>query len=115
MRRSKETSQRKWALRVRGALLLGAIAVASSATAQRSALERVIKRTVLQNGLEVIVVENHSVPLATVEIDVRNGSFTQEVGYEGLAHMYEHMFFRANSDYPQPDAFAQRASELGGI
>ena len=59
-------------------------------------LERATRRRVLGNGLEVVVVENHGVPLATIEIDVRNGSFTQTPEYAGLAHMYEHMFFKAN-------------------
>ena len=86
---------------------------AGVADGQRAELERRIRQTVLPNGLEVIVVENHGVPLATVEIDVRNGSFTQDSGYEGLAHLYEHMFFRADSDYPEPDAFPERASALG--
>jgi zinc protease len=63
----------------------------------------------------VIVVENHGVPLATIEIDVKNGSFTQSPEYEGLAHMYEHMFFRANSTYPEPNQFWDRASDLGAV
>ena len=69
----------------------------------------------LANGLEVIVVENHGVPLATVEIDVKNGSFTQAPEFEGLAHMYEHMFFRANAMYSQPNQFWDRASDLGAV
>jgi len=82
---------------------------------QRAELEKIIQRKVLANGLEVIVVENHGVPLATVEIDVKNGSFTQTPEYEGLAHMYEHMFFRANSKYPEPNQFWDRASDLGAV
>jgi zinc protease len=81
--------------------------------AQRAELERSVRRDTLANGLEIIVVENHGVPLATVEIDVRNGSFTQDSGYEGLAHLYEHMFFRADANYPEPDAFTEHASSLG--
>ena len=69
----------------------------------------------LGNGLEVIVVENHGVPLATVEIDVKNGSFTQSPEYAGLAHMYEHMFFKANEHLPEPDQFIDRAAELGAV
>jgi zinc protease len=65
--------------------------------------------------MEIIVAENHGVPLATVEINVRNGSFTQPPGYEGLAHMYEHMFFKANAQLPRPDEFIDRASELGAV
>jgi len=83
--------------------------------AQRAELEKIIKRKVLANGLEVIVVENHGVPLATIEVNVRNGAFTQSPEYAGLAHMYEHMFFRANSKYPDPEAFVGRAGDLGAV
>lgn len=83
--------------------------------AQRAELEKIIKRRVLSNGLEVIVVENHGVPLATVEVDVKNGSFTQSPEYAGLAHMYEHMFFRSNSKYPDPESFVGRAGDLGAV
>ena len=85
------------------------------ARGQRAELEKIIQRKVLANGLEVIVVENHGVPLATVEIDVKNGSFTQTPEYEGLAHMYEHMFFRADAKYPEPNQFWDRASDLGSV
>lgn len=83
--------------------------------AQRAELERRIRRDTLPNGLEIIVVENHGVPLATIEANVRNGSFTQSPSYEGLSHLYEHMFFKANRSYPEPDAFVARASELGAV
>src|SRR4030088_667563 len=96
------------------ALLLSAV-LPMTAGAQRAELEKIIQRKVLANGLEVIVVENHGVPLATIEVDVKNGSFTQSPEYEGLAHMYEHMFFRANSKYPEPNQFWDRASDLGAV
>jgi zinc protease len=83
--------------------------------AQRAELEKIIQRRVLPNGLEVIAVENHGVPLVTIEADVKNGSFTQPPEYAGLAHMYEHMFFRANSAYSQPEAFVDRAGDLGAV
>ncbi len=44
---------------------------------------------------------------------MKNGSFTQGPEYEGLSHLYEHMFFKANAAYPNPDEFVARASELG--
>jgi zinc protease len=81
--------------------------------AQRAELEKHIQRTTLPNGLEVIVVENRGVPLVTIEADVKNGSFTQGPEFEGLSHLYEHMFFKANAKYPNPDDFVARASELG--
>ena len=109
-------SERKGNLRGYATLALIALAfLPSAARGQRAELEKIIQRRVLPNGLEVIVVENHGVPLATVEIDVKNGSFTQAPEYEGLAHMYEHMFFRANSKYPESNQFWDRASDLGAV
>ena len=90
------------------------VAVAPAA-AQRAELEKRIQRTTLTNGLEVIVVPNPGVPLVTIEAAVRNGSFTQAPEYAGLSHLYEHMFFKGNSDYPQPDEFINRAAELGAV
>ena len=79
----------------------------------RVELARAIRQKVLANGLEVIVVENHGVPLVTVELDVKNGSFTQTPEYAGLPHLYEHMFFKASRQFADPGAFASRAGELG--
>jgi zinc protease len=109
-------SERKGVLRYCATLVLLAFALLPiRAWGQRAELEKIIQRKVLANGLEVIVVENHGVPLATIEIDVKNGSFTQTPEYEGLAHMYEHMFFKANSKYPDLNQFWDRASELGAV
>ncbi len=46
---------------------------------------------------------------------MRNGAFTQSPEYAGLAHLYEHMFFRANAEYPRPGEFMDRASDLGAV
>lgn len=89
--------------------------VPSGSAAQRAELQKIIRQKVLANGLEVIVVENHGVPLVTVEINVKNGSFTQTPDFAGLAHMYEHMFFRANMRYPMPETFVARAGDLGAV
>src|SRR5437763_8399204 len=96
-------------------VLLALLTTWSPIHAQRAELERRIRRDTLPNGLEIIVVENHGVPLATVEANVRNGSFTQSPTYEGLSHLYEHMFFKSNASFPAPDQFIARASELGAV
>ena len=111
----KEILQRIWAPARAAFLLCASALIVVDAHAQRAELEKFIHQRVLPNGLEVIVVENHGVPLTTIEFDVKNGSFTQQPGYEGLAHMYEHMFFRANAQFPLPDQFIERASRLGAV
>lgn len=50
----------------------------------------------LPNGLEIIVLEDHSVPLITVELAAKNGSYTEPPELNGLSHLYEHMFFKTN-------------------
>ncbi len=91
------------------------LALAAPAGAQRADLEKIIRRTVLPNGLEVVAVENQGVPLVTLELVVRNGAFTQTPEFAGLAHLYEHMFFKANDRYPDPDETISRASEMGAV
>jgi zinc protease len=51
---------------------------------------------VLPNGLEVIVLPDSSVPIVTIELVARNGSFTEPLELNGLSHLYEHMFFKTN-------------------
>src|ERR1700749_5226931 len=69
----------------------------------------------LPNGLEVVVIENSKVPLATIEIAVKNGAYTEGPEYSGLSHLFEHMFFKANKDYPDQEKFLKRTQELGAI
>lgn len=89
---------------------LGLSLVGMSAWAQKPAN---FFTTKLSNGLEVLVVEDKSVPLATVEITTKNGSYTEPPDFNGLSHLYEHMFFKANKDYPSQEAYMARVHELG--
>ena len=69
-------------------------APAAAAKAQEFDVPFVTKT--LANGLEVIVLPDTAVPLVTVELAVRNGSFTESPELNGLSHLYEHMFFKPN-------------------
>gem|GEM_PF-174730 len=67
----------------------------------------------LPNGLEIIVLEDHSVPLVTVELAVRNGSFTEPPELNGLSHLYEHMFFKANRASLNKEDYLKTIDQLG--
>lgn len=71
-------------------------APASVAAAARQAYAVPFVSKTLPNGLEVIVLQDASVPIVTVELAVRNGSFTEPLEFNGLSHLYEHMFFKPN-------------------
>jgi len=67
----------------------------------------------LPNGLQVLVIEDSSAPLATIMITCKNGAYTETPQFNGLSHLYEHMFFKANKDYRTVDEFLSRVAELG--
>lgn len=92
-------------------VLAGLLILASTAFAQKYN----ITRTVLDNGLEVAVIHNPTVPLVTVEVDVKNGAYTEPPEYDGLSHLYEHMFFKANQTIPNQEAYMDRLNELGAV
>jgi zinc protease len=72
-----------------------------------------IASKILANGLEIIVLEDHSVPIVTIELAVRNGSFTEPPELNGLSHLYEHMFFKANRAVANQEDYLQRIGQLG--
>ncbi len=90
-----------------------AVLLAAGATSAGAQATMPLRDTTLANGLQVIVIENHAVPLVTVEIDVKNGAYTQTHEFEGLAHLYEHMFFKANKTIPSQEKYLQRLRQLG--
>lgn len=69
---------------------------AAQAPAKRPTYSVPFVNKTLANGLEVIVLRDPSVPIVTVELAVRNGSFTEPPEFHGLSHLYEHMFFKPN-------------------
>src|SRR5438105_3728442 len=72
-----------------------------------------IASKVLANGLEIVVLEDHSVPVVTIELAVRNGSFTEPPELNGLSHLYEHMFFKANRAIANQEQYLQKIGQLG--
>ncbi len=77
------------------------------------ATEPKLVNKVLPNGLEIIVLEDHSVPLVTVELAVRNGSYTEPPELNGLSHLYEHMFFKANRAIVNVEEYVKSIDDLG--
>lgn len=68
---------------------------------------------VLPNGLEIIVLEDHSVPLVTIELAVRNGSYTEPPELNGLSHLYEHMFFKQNRAIANAEDYLRTIGQMG--
>ncbi|HXD31209.1 MAG TPA: pitrilysin family protein [Pyrinomonadaceae bacterium] len=86
---------------------------AAAATAPARLPDAELTNKVLPNGLEVIVVQDHSVPLVTIELGVKNGSYTEPPELNGLSHLYEHMFFKANRAIADAEDYVRTIGQLG--
>ena len=53
-----------------------------------------VHRTVLPNGLTVLIREDHSAPVVAIVTYVRAGYFDETDDVVGIAHVLEHMFFK---------------------
>ncbi len=54
----------------------------------------------LENGLKIIVKEDHRAPIVASQIWYRVGSSYEPAGITGISHMLEHMMFKGTSKYP---------------
>jgi len=82
------------------ALSLGA---ALSATAVAAPLKVPYQTFTLDNGLKVILHEDHSVPVLSVNTWYRVGSGDEKPGRTGFAHLFEHIMFMGSRHVPTGD------------
>ncbi len=94
-------------------LLFVAVLVSTWSTAFAQSASDVVQKRTLPNGLDVIVIPSPGLPIATIEICVKNGAFTETPDLNGLSHLYEHMFFKGNAVIPNQEAYLRRIRQLG--
>src|SRR4051794_34465112 len=70
-----------------------------------------IKETVFPSGLRLIVKEAHATDLASVQVWVRAGGYTEDETTSGTAHVIEHLVFRRQEGPATIDA---EIEDLGG-
>ena len=63
------------------------------------------QKYVLQNGLTVILTEDHSDPIVHVDVTYHVGSAREEIGKSGFAHFFEHMMFEGSDHVKSGDHF----------
>jgi zinc protease len=51
----------------------------------------------LANGLDLLMYEDHSVPVATVQVWYHVGSKDEKKGRSGFAHLFEHLMFKGSA------------------
>jgi len=72
-----------------------------------------VKSKTLDNGLKVVVLEDHSTPTATFQVWYKVGSRNEVSGKTGMSHLLEHMMFKGTDKYG-PGEFSEIVARNGG-
>jgi len=91
--------------------LLPALLVGFAATAAQA--ETKVHELTLDNGMEVIVKEDHRAPVVTSQVWYKVGSSYEHGGLTGVSHVLEHMMFKGTEKHG-PGVFSEIISANGG-
>ncbi|HET7475054.1 MAG TPA: pitrilysin family protein [Dermatophilaceae bacterium] len=78
-------------------------------------LEYPIATRALSNGLRVVVSEDHSIPVVTVNLWVDVGSRHEVPGRTGFAHLFEHLMFQGSRNVASGEHFAALMAHGGRL
>ena len=95
------------------ATLLALFLFTSAASAQTSPTSDPPTSFTLDNGLQVVVIQDHRTPVVTQMIWYKVGSADETPGKSGLAHFLEHLMFKGTAKHPAGE-FSQTVLRVGG-
>ena len=72
-----------------------------------------VQEATLDNGLKVIVKEDHRAPIVTVQVWYRVGSSYEHGGLTGISHVLEHMMFKGTEKHG-PGEYSRIVAANGG-
>jgi zinc protease len=72
-----------------------------------------VKEYRLENGLKVLIIEEHKAPVATFQVWYRTGARDEPAGKSGISHLLEHMMFKGTPNYG-PSVFSKTVQKNGG-
>jgi zinc protease len=106
-------------LQVRKPVAAGVLAVAALLAVDPAATAAVrppkldYTMTTLDNGLQVVFLEDHSTPIVHAEIWYHVGSKNEKPGRTGFAHLFEHMMFKGSKNV-EPEGHPSWIASVGG-
>lgn len=77
-------------------------------------IEFPVEKHVLDNGMTVLISEDHSAPVVTFQIWYHVGSKNERPGITGISHVCEHMMFRGSENLG-PEEHSRIVKANGGI
>jgi len=92
-------------------LTLSAVNPAARAATRPTRLDYTM--TTLGNGMQLVLLEDHSTPIVHAEIWYHVGSKNEKPGRTGFAHLFEHMMFKGSKNV-EPEGHPSWISSIGG-
>ncbi len=102
------TIVKRFAAAIAGPMLVIAV-MATSMAAEGPQVESFT----LDNGLQAVVIPDHRAPVVTHMIWYKVGSADEQPGKSGIAHFFEHLMFKATSNYAAGE-FSKAVADIGG-
>ncbi|MCP5004230.1 MAG: insulinase family protein, partial [Planctomycetes bacterium] len=98
-------------------ILLIPIILCCCATAYAQKLQLDVQEHVLQNGLKILMLEKHDVPIVSLRVVYKVGSANERPGITGASHLFEHMMFKGTEifgikDYEAEKPLLEKEEEL---
>ncbi|MCL6283663.1 insulinase family protein [Ruegeria sp. 2012CJ41-6] len=93
--------------------LVGGAAMALTLPVLASAEDEAVTTFSLENGMDVVVVEDHRAPVVQHMVWYRAGSADEPVGSSGVAHYLEHLLFKATDTLESGELSATVAANGG--
>ncbi len=84
-----------------------------SCTPKEAGVNIAFEQYTLDNGLKVVLHQDHSDPIVALAIQYHVGSGREKPGKTGFAHFFEHMLFQRSENLPR-NAFFQKIAKMGG-
>ncbi|HEV8129878.1 MAG TPA: pitrilysin family protein [Acidobacteriota bacterium] len=95
------------------AVLLACIPVLFAAIADVKPPPLKIESQTLNNGMKVVMAEDHSRPVINLQVWYHVGSKDERLGRTGFAHLFEHLMFRGSKNVG-PEEHMRYVREAGG-
>jgi len=92
------------------ALALTAFAAAGASAQDLKSFEQKITTKVLPNGLTIVICERPEAPVFSFSTFIDAGDVNDPSGQSGLAHMFEHLAFKGNSEIGTKDYAAEKVA-----
>jgi zinc protease len=105
---------------IRGVLLVGCLALLAGSARPQEKAETVrppklgIQTHALENGLRIVLLEDHAVPVINLQVWYHVGSKDEPPGRTGFAHLFEHLMFKGSA-HVGPDEHSRILEAIGGF